>query len=225
AMEMDENDEAPAGSVVIVRSHGVPPATIKHLEEGGALIVNATCPRVTANQRAAEQFAAAGRLVVVAGDRGHGETISVAAHAPGALVVSSVDEARVLETDQALALLAQTTMSEREYDAIRDVLAARYADMIDGRGICGATHERQAAVRELVGQVEAVVVVGGANSANTRRLAELARSLGVPAWRIESADELPTELAAFKTVGLTAGASTPDADIDAVEAALLALSS
>lgn len=220
AVQITENDSVPPGAVVVIRSHGVTPEVQQRFEAAGAKIVDATCPRVQTNQRAARQFAAEGKTVVVIGDRGHGETISVAAHAPGSVIISTVEQAEELRSTRPLALLAQTTMSDAEYDAIRDVLLRRFPDLADGRGICSATHERQAAVVRLCAQVQAIVVVGGLNSANTRRLAELARSYGLPTWHVESVAGLPPELASYDIVGLTAGASTPDSDIDAVEKVL-----
>jgi 4-hydroxy-3-methylbut-2-enyl diphosphate reductase len=215
---------APAGAVVVIRSHGAAPEVFDRLRSAGAEIVDATCPRVATNQKAAASFAARGFLVVIAGDRGHGETLGVAGWAPGAIVVSSPDEARSVPGDRPVALIAQTTISENEYDAIRAALLERRPDLVDAGGVCGASRERQAAVAGFLGKVDAVLVVGGKNSANTRRLAELSSSLGLPTWHVESAADIPPELGNFDSVGLTAGASTPDEDIDEAEAALLRLS-
>ncbi|PKL24954.1 MAG: 4-hydroxy-3-methylbut-2-enyl diphosphate reductase [Spirochaetae bacterium HGW-Spirochaetae-3] len=212
-----------ADAVVVVRSHGAAPATFERLAASGADIVDATCPKVAANQKAAASFAARGFLVVIAGDKGHGETLGVAGHAPGAIVVSSPEEALAVPADRPIALIAQTTISEVEYDAIRSALLSRRPDLADSGGVCAASRERQSAVEGFRGLVDAVVVVGGRNSANTRRLAELARSLGIPAWHVENAAGIPGELGAYETVGLSAGASTPDEDIDEAEARLLEL--
>jgi 4-hydroxy-3-methylbut-2-enyl diphosphate reductase len=239
AVQIDENTVVPAGSLVVIRSHGVTPEIIRKLKTAGADIVDATCPKVLANQRAAAHYAADGFTVVVAGDKGHGETASVAGNAPGAVIVSSPAEAATIAIDGPVALIAQTTMSEAEYDAIRDALkeTMRRGDgagvddpglpamLVDVRGICSATRERRCALEELCKRVDAVVVVGGMNSANTRRLAELARSLGVPALHVESEAGIPATLAVYRTVGLTAGASTPDADIDEAETRLSEISS
>jgi 4-hydroxy-3-methylbut-2-enyl diphosphate reductase len=220
------------GSVVVIRSHGTSPTVFSQLRAAGAGIVDATCPRVAANQKAAASFAARGYLVVIAGDKGHGETLGIAGHAPGAIIVSTPEEARAVPAGRPVALIAQTTISETEYDAIHEALLARRLDhsdaaasqhIVDAGGVCGASRERRAAVEEFRGRVDAVVVVGGKNSANTRRLAELCTSLGLPVWHVENASEIPAELGAFASVGLTAGASTPDEDIDEAEAKLLVL--
>ncbi|MDX9899017.1 MAG: 4-hydroxy-3-methylbut-2-enyl diphosphate reductase [Spirochaetia bacterium] len=212
-----------SGAVVVIRSHGAAPAVFKSLSDAGARIVDATCPRVAANQKAAADYASRGYLVVIAGDKGHGETLGVAGHAPGSIVVSSPEEARAVPTDKPMALIAQTTISASEYASIRDALVELKADIVDSGGVCGASRERQSAVLEFLGKVDAVVVVGGKNSANTRRLAELARSLGIPAWHAENADDIPDELGDYDTVGLSAGASTPDEDIAEAEARLMQL--
>ncbi len=229
---IDDTDDLPrgslSGSVVVIRSHGAAPAVFERLTAAGSDIVDATCPRVSANQKAAASYAARGFLVVIAGDKGHGETLGVAGHAPGAIIVSTPAEASAVPTGRPVALIAQTTISEAEYDAIRAALNTRStgvpsADFVDAGGVCGASRDRRAAVEEFAGKVEAVVVVGGKNSANTRRLAELSASLGLPVWHVENASEIPDELGSFTTVGLTAGASTPDEDIDEAEARLHAL--
>ncbi len=223
---IDDPDDASgrlAGATVVIRSHGAAPEVLERLRAAGADVVDATCPRVAANQKAAAAYAARGYLVVIAGDKGHGETLGVAGHAPGAVIVSSAAEAASAPTDRPLALIAQTTVSEAEYEAVRDALRSRRPDLIDVGGVCAASRERRAAVEELAGEVDAVVVVGGRNSANTRRLAELAASLGVPAWHVENAAEIPDELGRYERVGLSAGASTPDEDIDEAEARLLEL--
>ncbi len=224
-----EDAEAPPpggrldGDLVVIRSHGTTPAVYERLTAAGATIVDATCPRVATNQKATASYAARGYTVIIAGDKGHGETLGVAGHAPGSIIVSTPDDARTVSVPGPVALVAQTTISETEYGAIRSALRERYPDLVDAGGVCGATRERRSAVEQLCREVDALLVVGGRNSANTRRLAELARSLGTPAWHVESAAEIPAELGSYAVVGLTAGASTPDEDIDEAEAALLAL--
>ena len=212
-----------SGAVVVIRSHGAAPAIFKNLSGAGARIVDATCPRVAANQKAAADFASRGYLVVIAGDKGHGETLGVAGHAPGAIVVSNPEEAYAVPNDRPIALIAQTTISASEYENILSALSEIRNDVVDSGGVCGASRERQSAIAEFRGKVDAVLVVGGKNSANTRRLAELARSLGIPAWHVENAADIPDELGDYGTVGLSAGASTPDEDIAEAEARLLEL--
>lgn len=212
------------GSLVVIRSHGVAPDLVARLERAQARIIDATCPKVRANQKAAAAYAKEGYTVVVAGDRGHGEALGVAAHAPGSVIVSNPDEAAALEANGPLALIAQTTLSRQEYVAIRANLARQHPALKECGGICAATADRQEALLSLCEQVDAIIVIGGANSSNSRRLAELARAQGKPCWLVEDPEDMPIALAAYARIGLTAGASTPDEDIDAAERVLERLS-
>ncbi|MBL8967599.1 MAG: 4-hydroxy-3-methylbut-2-enyl diphosphate reductase [Spirochaetaceae bacterium] len=217
-----ELDGRVAGRPVVIRAHGVPPAARERLAALGARIVDATCPRVLASQRRARDFSERGYLVVIAGDRDHGEVAGVAGYAPGALVIGSPAEAERIEASGPLALIAQTTIRAEEYAAIREVLARRFPLLEVVESICPATEERRRALAELSGECDAIVVVGGRNSANTSRLLVTAKELGRPAWLVETAAELPEEVFSFARVGVTAGASTPDELVAEVEDALLA---
>lgn len=223
-----------AGAAVVLRAHGVPPAQRERLLALGARVVDATCPRVLASQRKAADYAARGWQVVIAGDKGHGEVSGIAGHAPGAVVVSGPEEVSRLWRSGGfgsvgpegkpvpVALIAQTTIRKEEYEEIRAALAERFPVLEVVDSICPCTEDRLAALARLASEVEALVVVGGRNSANTARLAARARELGKPAWLVETAGELPAEVYGFSSVGLSAGASTPERLIDEVEAALLA---
>jgi 4-hydroxy-3-methylbut-2-en-1-yl diphosphate reductase len=227
ALAEGELDGRVAGKAVVLRAHGVPPAARERLEALGARVVDATCPRVLASQRRARDFARRGYAIVIAGDKGHGEVAGIAGHAPGAFVVGSPEEARRVDArdpsgePRPVALIAQTTISREEYEAIREALAERYPGLEAIDSICPCTGERLAALANLAGEVDAVVVVGGRNSANTARLYASARALGLPAWLVETAEELPPEAFGYERLGLTAGASTPESLIDGVERALL----
>jgi 4-hydroxy-3-methylbut-2-en-1-yl diphosphate reductase len=217
----------PQGAVVLIRSHGVHPSQLQKLRDSGSSIVDATCPKVVANQRTAARQAASGRKVVIAGDEGHGEVMGLAGHVPGAAVIPDSLKAQSWHHDGPVALIAQTTMSQAEVDGIVSALKANNSDVIVAGGICGATADRQAALRELLPQVDAVVVVGGKDSANTRRLTAIAHETGKPVWQVANADEISDDLAGqlcrLERIGLSAGASTPDEAIDAVERRLMEL--
>jgi 4-hydroxy-3-methylbut-2-enyl diphosphate reductase len=220
ALSEAELDGRVAGRAVVIRAHGVPPELSERLVSLGARVVDATCPRVLASQRRARDFALRGYTVVIAGDAGHGEVTGIAGYAPGAVVVGGPDEAREIELHGHVALIAQTTIKREEYEAIRDVLAGRFPDIAVVDSICPCTGERLAALEGLAAEVDAIVVVGGRNSANTARLHSSALALGKAAWLVETAAELPAEAFAYERVGLTAGASTPESLIDEVEASL-----
>lgn len=217
----DQVDGRVADKTVILRAHGVSPALRERLEDLGARLVDATCPRVLANQRRAKAFSEGGYSVVLVGDRNHGEIMAVTGCAPGCSVVGSAGEARALSLTEPVGVLAQTTVSEEEYEAVCEVLRSRYSRVEIVDTICPATRERQESLARLARKTDAVIVVGGRGSANTTRLFRAACALGKPAWHIETAEEIPAEAFGYASVGLTAGASTPDAIIAAVEAALL----
>ncbi|MHC5056460.1 MAG: 4-hydroxy-3-methylbut-2-enyl diphosphate reductase [Planctomycetota bacterium] len=209
------------GGTVVIRAHGAGPTLRAEIAERGLDVIDATCPRVVRCQRTVERASAAGRQVVIAGDVDHAEVEALVDFAGGrALVVSSVEDAREAELTPPVTLLAQTTFNSRTFSEIADVLRERVG-ACDGAGggadavevvnsLCRSTEDRQAETAELAGGVDAVVVVGGKHSANTRRLAEVARSLGRPTFHVETADELASDdFAGVSSVGVTAGASTP----------------
>jgi 4-hydroxy-3-methylbut-2-enyl diphosphate reductase len=228
-VEALEGDRLPPdlrGAVVIIRAHGVSPALEAELGSRGARIADATCPKVKASQLKARSLSEAGYRVFIAGERDHGELIGIRGYAPDSLVVANPAEAeeaaRTLRAGTPVpkaALIGQTTIRPEEYAAIGKAIG-KYLDLELVDTICGATRERQDALRELCAQVEAVVIAGGRGSSNTRRLLEIARSLGKPCWLVESAADLPAGIGAFKTLGLSAGASTPDTVIGEIESVL-----
>lgn len=209
------------GASVVIRAHGVPPETRAEIERRGARVVDATCPRVLSSQKRAEAWHRKGYAVVLAGDRDHGEITSIAGSAPGCVVVENpADVAGIDPCPERAVLISQTTIKQSEYDAIAKALASRVADLVVLNTICPATQERQAALEELATRVDGILVVGGRASANTQRLFATARSLIPASWLIEGPAEIPAAALALSRIGITAGASTPDEVIDAVEQAL-----
>src|SRR5574344_979340 len=217
-----EKDIASAenGSVVIIRAHGVPPETVRLLEERGCTVINATCTRVTASQNIAAAYAQKGYSVILAGDSNHGEVTGIAGYAgPRFMLVQDRVEAESIhiDRDEKAVLLSQTTFSPAEFDAISAVLCKKNKTTTVMNTICPATRERQDALKKLCPLTDGVLVIGGRNSANTKRLLLTAQQLCVKAALIETAEEIPEVFFTFDTVGLTAGASTPDSVIDDVE--------
>lgn len=217
-------DNAP---VVIIRAHGIPPETRRALEEKGCIIQDATCPRVLANQKKAASYAAKGFTVIIAGDKNHGEVTGLAGcvrtAAATCLLVDSPSDAVSLDVTKCgvnTVLISQTTISPAEYAEIADVLKRRIPHLEVLDTVCPATQERQAALDELCARTEGVLVIGGKNSANTQRLFTSAKQKCAHAAHIEKADDIPAEFFSLNTIGITAGASTPDFVIDAVEARL-----
>jgi len=199
-----------AGSTIIIRAHGIPPVTRAAIEQAGLKIVDATCPHVRHAQNTVRKYYRAGWRIVIAGDKDHAEVIGLLGFCDNTgVVVSTPDEARSLPRDGRICFVAQTTFNESTYDEIAAILRAGHPQVEVVQTICKSTEERQREVIELCRSVDAMVVVGGRHSANTCRLAEIARSTGVPTFHVETAGELPNDLARYQTVGVTAGASTP----------------
>ena len=210
-------------SPIIIRAHGIAPQKRQELIDCGAIIIDATCPRVIASQFRAAQYAQKGYTVILAGDKNHGELIGIKGYALSVpngkcVIVQTAMEAEALHCDGApTVLIAQTTIKREEYHAIAEILRNKISNLTVLETICPATDERQEALLELVKEVDAVLVIGGKNSANTRRLLQTALSSGKPAWLAESAADIPQEVYRYGTIGLAAGASTPDSSIDAID--------
>lgn len=225
--------------VVIVRAHGISPLVMERIKARGAAVIDATCPRVALSQRRAAEFSQKGMFVILAGDAGHAEVKAVegsaqaSAGAAGAqkdgrfLLVQNADEAAALDIlpqmENNAVLLSQTTFSPGVFKKISDILQNKICGLKVFNTICPATGQRQKALVELAKKVDAIVVVGGKKSANSQRLFELAQSLCKKAFFVESADDLPADFAGAELVGITAGASSPDFVIDAVESRLRAM--
>ena len=210
-------DEAGAAGSLLIRSHGLQPAVVAEARRRGLRILDATCPLVHRGQTLAVELQEAGYTVVVAGDVAHPEVVAIQGHAPTAVVVSDIEEVLRLDLSGRVALLAQTTFSPDAFRRMAAELVAR--DIQEVRvinTICAATVERQRAAAHLAGRVEVMFVIGGRNSANTNRLAELCAAKGVETHHVEQADEVKAEhLRGRRRVGVAAGASTPQWIIDA----------
>ena len=206
-------------SVVIIRAHGVSPDVVKILEDKNCTIVNATCPRVNANQKMVEKNSAAGKTILLTGDSNHGEVKGIAGYAKGRFILlQSEEDAKSLENENNQAvLLSQTTFSPVQFEKISKIVEEKYPDVKISNTICPATKERQDSLIELCSRVEGVLVVGGKNSANTIRLFQTAAKNCANAAHIQSADDIPEDFFRLKTIGITAGASTPDQIIEEVE--------
>ena len=203
--------EGVEGGTVLLRTHGVPPDVVQRLRAAGLEVEDGTCPHVLRGQRSIARRSAEGYDVVIVGDRDHDEVVGLAGHATGPYhIIGGVEEATNVPLGGAVLVVAQTTFNKSLFHEIVGVLRARKPDLELVDSICDATSERQDEARVLAERVDAMVVVGGFHSANTRRLAEVARSTGTPTFHVETAAGLDTErLAEYESVGVTAGASTP----------------
>ncbi len=207
--------------MAVIRTHGVPPAAIEELTARGLKLLDATCPKVRAVQTTVEKQAAEGRTIVIFGDAEHPEVIGLVGAARGRPCFVVRDEAEfdalALSPDAPVTLVAQTTANRARYQQLIDRVQPEFARLEVRHTICNATELKQDEVRELATHVQAMIVVGGRNSGNTRRLASITQDLGLPTWQVEVAEELEgIDFTPYEKVGVTAGASTPSWIIDRV---------
>ncbi|OQY37143.1 MAG: 4-hydroxy-3-methylbut-2-enyl diphosphate reductase [Spirochaetaceae bacterium 4572_7] len=204
------------GAKVVVRAHGVSPEVHEDIINRGAEVVDGTCPIVLASQIQISKHAADGYFVVIAGDKGHAEVIGLVGHAKDrVLVVGSVEDLKGYTFPLKTLLISQTTFSKPEFYKIEEALKRVCPSLKSLCTICGATKERQDAVITLAKKVDALIVVGGLTSSNTKRL-KLAAQQYTDTWLIESAADIPKEIVNYSVVGVSAGASTPDSVISEV---------
>ncbi len=221
---VDDISEVPSGGTVLYSAHGVSPVIRQHSTERNLRAIDATCPLVTKVHNEAVRFAREGYTIILIGHEGHDEVVGTMGEAPAnMLLVEDVEdvEALTLSTTAKLAFLTQTTLSVDEAKVVIDALRKKYPQ-VQGPNkddICYATQNRQEAVRELVPAADVVLVLGSQNSSNSQRLAELARSVGKPAYLIDRVSELKDEwFRPTDTVLITAGASAPEDHVrDCVE--------
>lgn len=205
-------------ALVVIRAHGTSPEILKALEKKGARIVDATCPRVHSSQNLAAKAGEQGIPVIIAGDRNHGEVTGIAAFAgKNVIVIETVEEAQALEEMEEALFLSQTTFSMELFTRMKEILSKKITRLQVVSSICPATRERQEALRNLEGRADGILVIGGKESANTRRLFETAASICSKTALIEDEKEIPEDFFGLKRVALTAGASTPDSVIEKVE--------
>lgn len=220
---VDEISEVPAGSPVMLSAHGSAPEVVAAARASGGFVVDAVCPLVTKVHHEVKVRVGKGYQVVYIGHEGHEEAVGTMAVAPDATwrVESRAEVDALPDFDQPIALLAQTTLSHRDWADVQAATVERFPDAwLPGRSdLCFATTNRQSALMAIAPSVDTMVVIGSANSSNTVALAKLAAESGSPqVLRINNADELPDDLSG--TVGVTAGASAPDDLVRAVLARL-----
>ncbi len=201
------------GGTVVIRAHGVPPEDKALLKQAGfATILEGTCPRVIRVQAIIGRAAKQGADVIIVGDASHPEVVGLLGHSQGrGRVVSKPGEVAGLPELGKVVVVAQTTQTGENFEAVVRALEERFGPVEVHETICAATHRRQDEVRALAREVDGVVVVGGRSSGNTQRLAQVAAESGKPVFAVETEEELPRgQLARLATVGVTAGASTPN---------------
>ncbi|HSG34085.1 MAG TPA: 4-hydroxy-3-methylbut-2-enyl diphosphate reductase [Sphingomonadaceae bacterium] len=227
AVFVEELDEVPDGVPVVFSAHGVPKSVPAEATGRGLDWLDATCPLVSKVHRQAERQIAAGRHIVFVGHRGHPEVIGTFGQVPEGemTLVETVEDVAKLDfaDDAELAFLTQTTLSVDDTAEIVDALRDRFPQIVGPKAedICYATSNRQASVKAIAESCDLVLVIGAPNSSNSLRLVEVAQRCGTTARLIQRGSDIdPAWLEGVGTLGLTAGASAPEALVREVVAAL-----
>ena len=217
-VQVAETLDGVTDGTLIIRSHGVAPDVIEDAAARGLEVVDATCPHVSKAQVSAEKLAAKGYLVIIVGEADHPEVLSIRARAgEHVLVVQSADELPLRLGTRTVGVVVQTTQMIEVLEEVVEALLPRVSELRVHNTICDATAKRQDAAASLAEEVDVVVVVGGHNSGNTTRLAQICGDVNERTHHVETPEELdPAWFAGIETVGVTAGASTPGAQMAGV---------
>lgn len=196
---------------LILRTHGIPAGLRERLAARHLTLVDATCPFVKRAQEIVKQFSAGDVQIILVGEKTHPEVVALVSYGKGkCVVVENLDDLKKVALGPSVAVVSQTTQTPENFATIIRYLKKRRRKLTVFNTICRATIDRQTAARTLARRVDAMVIVGGKNSGNTRRLAEICRAY-TPTWHIETAAELrPRWFSGKRCAGITAGASTPD---------------
>ena len=216
AIFVEEETEVPVGATVVYSAHGVAPSVYANSEKLAHNVIDAVCPLVTKVHVQARRYADEGYTVVLIGHEGHEEVVGTMGEAPDATVlVQTVEEADALDfpSDAKLAYVTQTTLSVDETGEIITALRRRFPEIRAPRkeDICYATSNRQWAVKEMLPEIDLLLVIGSRNSSNSNRLVETSRAAGTPAFLIDDETEIDeTWMDGARTLGITSGASAPE---------------
>lgn len=205
-------------AVLIIRAHGIAPAERKKIKESGIKIIDATCPKVGYVQAIIQKHTSLNYTVIIGGDKEHPEVDGLLGYTSGfGVVVAAADEVEKLPLLDKVCVVAQTTQGLEEYNKIVEKIKECYPDTVVFNTICSSTEQRQSEIIAMAGQMDAMFIVGGKNSANTKRLADLAHQQQTPTFHIETAEELENiNIEPYNRIGVSAGASTPNWIIDRV---------
>jgi len=222
AVFVESEDEVPEGELIVLSAHGVAPRVYEKCAERGLKIVDAVCPLVSKVHAEARRYSGRGLKIALVGHAGHVEVEGTMGEAPQSIVlVETPEDARNLEVEEGeqVAYITQTTLSLDDTADVVDTLRERFPDLVGppSADICYATQNRQDAVKRICEEATLVLVVGSRTSSNANRLVEVARDRGVDAYLIDDETDLdPAWLGGHETVGLTAGASSPELLVDQV---------
>ena len=209
---MSDDDRPKPNETVFIRTHGISPQRRKEIQSFGVTVCDATCPDVAKIQGLIRRHRRAGYMVVIIGDRNHAEVIGLAGYAGDqGHVIITAEEVATLPDAEKVCVVAQSTLEKSVYSRVSKAIQKRYSNVEVLDTICSSTYRRQEEIRQLSKAADAVVVVGGRNSANTRQLVHISEGNGKPTFHVETAEELDgNSLRQYHTVAVTAGASTPN---------------
>ena len=198
--------------LVLIRAHGVPPRDEEALKQAGFTVMNATCPRVVRVQVIINRYAKQGYHTIIIGDEKHPEVVGLLGYSrDNGVTVTSMDQIKELPAYENAVVVAQTTQNTAFYDEVKEWCSTHRPHYKVFDTICGSTEKRQSEIRELADSHDRVIVVGGKQSGNTKRLAQVAKETGTPAVHIETVSEINfKEYKDAKSIAITAGASTPN---------------
>lgn len=214
---LESIDDVREGTIII-RAHGISPLERKNIKARGIKIIDATCPKVANVQAIIRKHASLHYAVLIVGEREHPEVEGLLGYAAGrGMVIGSREDVAALPALDKVCVVAQTTQNRDEYREIASEIAGRFPETLVFDTICESTDRRQAEVMEMAAGMDAMIIVGGRNSANTRRLAEISKRQGTPTFHIETTEDLvKVDLHPFRRIGVSAGASTPNWIIEKV---------
>lgn len=209
---VDSLDDVKEGETILIRSHGVGPSVYEEAEKKGLRVIDATCPHVKKAQKDAKEIIENKKNLIIIGEKSHPEVISISQWgANRAIILDREENARALPPMEEAGVVVQTTFSQQQFARIRSILEEKVKHLEVHMTICTATQQRQQSAVELAKTMDAMIVIGGKNSANTGRLAQVCREQGCPTYHIETAAELNlSDFDGMNNIGITAGASTPD---------------
>ena len=210
-------DEVPDGKPILFRAHGTSVETWKNAQSKDMNIIDATCPLVEEIHDEVKKLSKEGRKIIVIGDHGHDEVVGIASQVSDAIIVSNIEEAMELRKMKKAGVVSQSTQTIENVQKIISIIMTKVYDLNFVNTICFPTKRNQNQIKDLAKQCDVMIVIGSFTSANSKRLALLAEEINDRSYQVTNADEIKIEwFIEAKTVGLSAGASTPDNIIDDV---------
>ena len=210
-------DEVPDGKPILFRAHGTSVETWKNAQSKDMNIIDATCPLVEEIHDEVKKLSKEGRKIIVIGDHGHDEVVGIASQVSDAIIVSNIEEAMELRKMKKAGVVSQSTQTIENVQKIISIIMTKVYDLNFVNTICFPTKRNQNQIKDLAKQCDVMIVIGSFTSANSKRLALLAEEINERSYQVTNADEIKIEwFSGAKTVGLSAGASTPDNIIDDV---------